>query len=476
MIGLSRYAMIDLDYRNQKTGGDFNLSSGFVSVTYPFLNASTGRPWSGVGLSALDDRSAGIFRIQEFSGSYAINVEVAKRQLLSFGAKAQYQSQQINYDGFVTGSQYIPGRGFDEEMPNGENLAALRKSLYTFSVGVYWQKTDRKENMLSYWGISLFDLNQPKSSFFNDDAKVPLTATFNGGIQVYSKQRLSIIPEILYTLSASNHVLNGGARFRYALSTQKNPDKVDIIAKYVVNRSGILGIQLHRENFSAGMSYDFPLFKRNDGNLGALELGLELRKLVIPPARRKSAKRKTSKNNVVARKPVVKKTPIAKKSTNTSDSLNTKGLPKDATLLSVTKKGEIEIDSIKITTDAKAGRLKQEPLLIEKITLHFNFDYNSAEVDDETEDFLKDLAISLAENTNLKLKITGHTDNIGSHKLNDKLSLKRADAVKKYFTDKGIDTSRIVTDGQGMNVPVTGNDTEEGRAKNRRVEVFIFEE
>ncbi len=51
-------------------------------------------------------------------------------------------------------------------------------------------------------------------------------------------------------------------------------DRIDLITKYVVGRSGIVGIQFHQEKFSFGVSYDFPVFYTNAGNLGALEIGL----------------------------------------------------------------------------------------------------------------------------------------------------------------------------------------------------------
>lgn len=67
-------------------------------------------------------------------------------------------------------------------------------------------------------------------------------------------------------------------------------------------------------------------------------------------------------------------------------------------------------------------------------------------------------------------QIVGHTDNVGSPATNKKLSADRADAVKKYLVEKGIDESRIVTDGAGDTQPVASNKTAEGRAKNRRIE------
>jgi len=79
----------------------------------------------------------------------------------------------------------------------------------------------------------------------------------------------------------------------------------------------------------------------------------------------------------------------------------------------------------------------------------------------------------LKTNTLWTVKISGHTDNTGSDKINDKLSLERAEAVKTYFVKKGIVVTRINAAGFAATKPVACNDTEEGRAKNRRVEIIV---
>jgi OOP family OmpA-OmpF porin len=67
----------------------------------------------------------------------------------------------------------------------------------------------------------------------------------------------------------------------------------------------------------------------------------------------------------------------------------------------------------------------------------------------------------------------GHTDSIGGDAYNQKLSVRRADAVKNYLVDKGIEKNRVYTEGKGEKQPVADNKTAEGRAKNRRVEIEV---
>lgn len=74
---------------------------------------------------------------------------------------------------------------------------------------------------------------------------------------------------------------------------------------------------------------------------------------------------------------------------------------------------------------------------------------------------------------NMTIEIGGHTDNVGSAKMNLDLSDKRAKSVMKYLKEKGIPQSKMTAKGYGLTVPVASNDTEEGRQKNRRVEIIF---
>jgi OOP family OmpA-OmpF porin len=69
---------------------------------------------------------------------------------------------------------------------------------------------------------------------------------------------------------------------------------------------------------------------------------------------------------------------------------------------------------------------------------------------------------------------TGHTDSVGTDAYNQKLSVRRATAVKNYLVSKGIDANRIQIEGKGESQPVADNKTSAGRAKNRRVQIEVI--
>lgn len=102
------------------------------------------------------------------------------------------------------------------------------------------------------------------------------------------------------------------------------------------------------------------------------------------------------------------------------------------------------------------------------------FDFDKSILKNESEIELNKLYDYMAANKGIKIEIGGHTDNQGSEAYNDRLSNDRAKAVYDFLINKGIDSNRITYKGYGMSKPIADNNTEEGRALNRRTEFTII--
>jgi len=101
------------------------------------------------------------------------------------------------------------------------------------------------------------------------------------------------------------------------------------------------------------------------------------------------------------------------------------------------------------------------------------FDFDKSVLKPEGRAKLDDL-VSKIQGINLEVIIAvGHTDSIGTDAYNQRLSVRRAEAVKAYLVSKGIERNRVYTEGKGEKQPVASNRTAEGRAKNRRVEIEV---
>lgn len=102
------------------------------------------------------------------------------------------------------------------------------------------------------------------------------------------------------------------------------------------------------------------------------------------------------------------------------------------------------------------------------------FDYNKFTLQDKSKTELDELVRFMKENPEVKGEISGHTDNVGLAETNMTLSLNRAHAVRDYLVNAGVDASRLVYKGFGSTKPAVANDTEENRAKNRRIEFKVL--
>jgi len=101
------------------------------------------------------------------------------------------------------------------------------------------------------------------------------------------------------------------------------------------------------------------------------------------------------------------------------------------------------------------------------------FDFDKSVIKPEGKAKLDDL-VGKIKDINLEVIIAvGHTDSVGSDTYNQKLSVRRSEAVKAYLVSKGIEKNRVYTEGKGEKQPVADNKTSEGRAKNRRVEIEV---
>lgn len=115
------------------------------------------------------------------------------------------------------------------------------------------------------------------------------------------------------------------------------------------------------------------------------------------------------------------------------------------------------------------------PAVAQKVTYAADafFDFDKAVLKPEGKAKLDDL-VGKVKGINLEVVIAvGHTDSVGADKYNQKLSVKRAEAVKAYLVSKGIEKNRVYTEGKGESSPVADNKTKQGRTKNRRVEIEV---
>lgn len=104
-----------------------------------------------------------------------------------------------------------------------------------------------------------------------------------------------------------------------------------------------------------------------------------------------------------------------------------------------------------------------------------SFDTGRSDIKSNFAPVLDRFAEGLRNNVNTDVRIVGHTDSTGTDAINNPLSLQRANSTRNYLTSRGVGGTRIQTEGRGSYEPIASNNTNEGRARNRRVEIYVGE-
>lgn len=129
-----------------------------------------------------------------------------------------------------------------------------------------------------------------------------------------------------------------------------------------------------------------------------------------------------------------------------------------------------KVGTKKETRHASAKNIQHQAEIIREFN-NILFDFDQYELKPRYYSVLDEVATMLSQNPATKVAIQGHTDNIGTADYNQNLSEKRARAVKKYFVSRGVDAGRLFPRGYGFTMNAASNETEAGRALNRRVEL-----
>ena len=129
-----------------------------------------------------------------------------------------------------------------------------------------------------------------------------------------------------------------------------------------------------------------------------------------------------------------------------------------------------ELENAQVETVTDVNGLKAIKVTFDSGIL---FDFNKSTLKQAAKNQLDKFAAEMADMPETNFAIYGHTDNVGSAQANQKVSNQRAESVQSYLLTKGIAKDRMTAEGLSFNFPVAENDTEAGRAQNRRVEIFI---
>ncbi|MBK8808403.1 MAG: PorP/SprF family type IX secretion system membrane protein [Bacteroidales bacterium] len=247
---------------------------------------------TGLALSAYREATGnenGKLNTLGFILSFSHCIQLQREHYLSLGIQGGYVNKHIS-DDFMWGSQYVEDYGYDPDIiPSVSDLLNLNAHIGTISAGlVYYYNSSsmldyfKKNNFDAFLGVSVYNLNTPNQSFFdNVTSELPLQTKVHGGIKYSTNKKFYIFPNMLWVHQNGNNQINIGAytNIRTFKSSKEDGNNFNTILGvwYRFGDSFIASLGTHIGQFKFAVSYDFNTsnFKINNHGKGTCEISLK---------------------------------------------------------------------------------------------------------------------------------------------------------------------------------------------------------
>jgi type IX secretion system PorP/SprF family membrane protein len=452
LISTNDEIKIIANYHNNKIWESLNMQNYQLSVLYPVNIAKNERLPQAIGLTLMHDNTGKQGILNCTGGSLALSqgVQVGKSSFLSAGFLASYYLYNNSNPGdYTTGSQWVQGSGFNSSLGINEQINFETEKIFSIGSGVNLHIKDGVSSKGDF-GISVYHLNKPQYSFLNDNNKLNSKYILYGNYRLFKYKEFSIMPRMLFIHQQMNMV-SIGTLFNYAFKSD-NPFlmikdcNLQLGLDYRNDHSGVISANIEQSKYLFGLSYAVGLnsTKVYSGYRSNVEVCFAL---------------KFSKNKKRSTGP-------SQYSIGDTRLIFDKGIDNNQKPNEHTVADNYHSDSVVVKGDKYQVQLRQD----------FKFKFNDATLSEDAHHYLDDLASMLAQNPRLKVEIIGHTDDVGTDEANQIISERRGKVVVDYLISKGIRSDRLKLTAKGKSEPVFPNDTDENRAKNRRVEFRIYNE
>ena len=467
-----------LSYRKQGTGEEDNVITPSLTYAQPFMSRETGRKWGGIGVGVVHEKAGyeGMLQHVGAVSSYAHHVYLSDKFTFSGGLQLGLFRRGLDVSRLTTGSQYVNGV-HDPGAALGENLTAETRTYLTIAPGLSWAALDEAGENKAFLGLSLFNANRPNASFTEKADRMATNLVLSGGYRVLRKGAFDFTPTFRYIRERSTSQTNIGALSRFNFESPGGPLKAGGIGLgtwYSVNNAAIVSLEITQPSYFINFSYDLPATSKTVNRRVTNAVEVSIGWTMDLKAKRKTQKELTSE---------ARQTPAPAQPQRTPDPVAPAEQPAGRT------------DSQPATDNqpaATSGQTRQEgsqgapqapkaatPLTpTEKKTLsrQASFELGSSELSPASEELVAEIKAVLDAHPDQVLEISGHTCNIGTDAVNQKVSVERAERVKSSLIKEGIAADRIRTVGHSDKYPIASNATEAGRRKNRRVEFKMLAE
>ncbi len=473
-----------LSYRRQGTGEEDNVITPSLTYAQPFLSRETDRKWGGVGLAVVHEKAGyeGMLQHAGAVAAYAHHVYLSDRFTFSGGLQLGLFRRGLDLSRITTGSQYVNG-AHDPGAALGENLTAGTRTYLTIAPGVSWAALDEAGENKAFLGVALFNANRPDASFTEKADRMATNLVLNGGYRLLRKGAFDFTPTFRYIRERSSSQTNIGALSRFNFESAGGPLKAGGIGLgtwYSVNNAAIVSLEITQPSYFINFSYDLPATNKTVSRRVTNAVEVSIGWTMDLKAKRKARKEPAGE---------ARQAPAPARQEPAPDQAAPDGQPADRTDNQPAATSQPPATS---QPDATTGQTRQQdsqeaprapqaaarltPAEQKTLSRQASFALGSSELSPASEQLVAEIKAVLDAHPDQVLQISGHTCNIGTDAVNQKVSLERAERVKSSLIQKGIAADRIRTVGHSDKYPIASNATEAGRRKNRRVEFKLLAE
>jgi type IX secretion system PorP/SprF family membrane protein len=274
-----------LHYRSMYSAIGQNFVSPVINIAVPLFDKSRTNRWGGLGFTLVSDKAGENAYLMNtgFRVSFAYNIKLSPQQSIAAALSAGIFRRSVNTDGFTTGSQYIPGQGYDPNAPLNETLQNQSKSYLDLAAGCIWQYRDKQGKPFIYAGVSAYKLNRPNISFTDMPYDSQITYLGLAGFRLIKRDQLMISPEASVKYVEKRLAYTIGTRFEFPLGTTGKilrQSSLCLTPHYISGNILAFSLELNHKNYAIGFGYEYnPAdLKGVTGYLEAYEVMLSLKK------------------------------------------------------------------------------------------------------------------------------------------------------------------------------------------------------
>lgn len=457
--GFNTDASIGLLHKSINYGEGVFRNRSIVTAALPWVNKETNLVQGGGGLYFLNESPSETvgFKTQEIGGSFAYTIRLKKNHDLAFGLGVAWTSVMLSTEGVTTGSLWHPIYGYVPEAEINEVFGTERNSYTSIYSGLMWSSLDRYNRERHRLGVNIYRMNTPINASPLSDDHFNLGYSVTASVTMWAHPSLSITPDLFYELADSRHFMQGTVWGGYHFFNENPTDPISTGAllagvSYATNGSFGLGFKFDQKKFEIAMFNYFgtSINEASLPNQSSFEVALRLKKGLGSRKRNKATYYKSTATNT------------------RNKNYQYRSFNKERKAVATDVESIDEVPSQRVSPPKSGSEMK--PI---KYILQYRF--NETRLTRQSQQQLDYTVKLLEDNPDLSIKIIGHSDDLGTDKIKAKVAWERAKQIRDYFWIKGIEKHRIQATSKGDKQPLVDNDTEENKAKNRRVELLIFE-